>query len=96
MNKNDIKLHDEVIIKETKEHAFVVWISDNSNEDSYLLEIKGKNEMPHFYSKDDFTILKYKGITDDYIDDIPVLSEYDNLTIEETEKLMKEEMEEED
>lgn len=55
---NTVKLHDEVIIKKTGEHAFVVWFSESPEEDSYLLEIIGKEEMPKFYSRKEFLTLK--------------------------------------
>ncbi len=57
---NKIKIHNEVIIKETGDHAFIVWFSESPDEDSYLLEIKGKNEMPKFYSRNDFITLEEK------------------------------------
>ncbi len=45
----EYKLHDEVIIKETGERGFVVWMDDKN--DSVLVEITGKNEMPKFHKK---------------------------------------------
>lgn len=54
----NVQLYDEVEIKETGERAFVVWIDPVPGHDSYLLEIKGKNEMPDFYKRDDFTFVK--------------------------------------
>ncbi len=45
----EYKEHDEVIIKETGERGFVVWIDDKN--DSVLVEITEKNEMPKFYKK---------------------------------------------
>jgi hypothetical protein len=49
---------DEVEILKTGERAFVVWADDNPAHDSYLLEIKEKNEMPDFYSRKDFKLIK--------------------------------------
>ena len=51
---NDCKLHEEVEIKATGERAFIVWYDEDSDHDSFLLEIKGKNEMPLFYKRKDF------------------------------------------
>lgn len=54
----DFKLHDRVRIKKTGEIAFIVWYNEKYPEvDSFLLEIKGKNEMPAFYERDDFEVL---------------------------------------
>lgn len=51
----DVEMHEEVIIKKTGEHAFIVWFDEeNPEKDSYLLEIKGKCEMPDFYERKDF------------------------------------------
>lgn len=52
----EIKLHDEVVIKETGEEAYVVWIDEDPEHDSYLLEIKEKNETPKFYKRKDFEL----------------------------------------
>ncbi|WP_432643219.1 hypothetical protein [Acidaminococcus sp.] len=54
---HDIKELDEVQILKTGEYAFVVWADDDPTHDSYLLEIKGKNEMPNFYSRKDFKFI---------------------------------------
>lgn len=52
------KMHDRVRIKETGEIAFIVWYNeDDPTEDSFLLEIMGKNEMPKFYERKDFEVL---------------------------------------
>ena len=54
----DFKLHDRVILKLTKEIGFIVWYDEDYPEhDSFLIEIMGKNEMPHFYKRDDFEVL---------------------------------------
>lgn len=45
----EYKEHDEVIIKETGERGFIVWIDEKN--DSMLVEIANKNEMPKFYKK---------------------------------------------
>ncbi|WP_276690146.1 MULTISPECIES: hypothetical protein [Acidaminococcus] len=54
----DIKLYDEVEILSTGERAFVVDVDENPDHDSYMLEIKGKNEMPDFYKRKDFKFIK--------------------------------------
>ena len=54
---NGIQELDEVEILKTRERAFVVWADDNPAHDSYLLEIKEKNEMPDFYSQKDFKLI---------------------------------------
>lgn len=55
--KKDL-LHKKVIINETKEKAIIIWFDEVQEHDSYLLEIIGKDEMPKFYKRKDFTILK--------------------------------------
>lgn len=55
--KKDL-LHKKVIINETKEEAIIIWFDEVQEHDSYLLEIIGKDEMPKFYKRKDFTILK--------------------------------------
>lgn len=54
----DFKMHDEVIIKATGEHAFIVWYDDEEGHDSFLLEIKDKDEMPEFYKRKDFIVIE--------------------------------------
>ncbi len=54
----DYKLHDEVIIKKTKEKGFIVWYDEEPNHDSILIEIYDKREMPKFYKRDDIDIVK--------------------------------------
>lgn len=55
---NDIQLYDEVELLETGERAFVVWFDNIPGHDSYLLEIKGKNALPHFYQRKEFKFIK--------------------------------------
>ena len=51
-------MHDRVRIKETNEIAFIVWYNeDDPSEDSFLLEILDKNEMPKFYKRKDFEVI---------------------------------------
>lgn len=52
--KRNVKMYEEVIIKATGEHAYVVWHAPNFAYDSYLLDLKDKFEMPLFYVRDDF------------------------------------------
>ncbi|WP_297862662.1 hypothetical protein [uncultured Acidaminococcus sp.] len=54
---NGIQELDEVEILKTGERAFVVGADDDPAHDRYLLEIKGKNEMPDFYSQRDFKLI---------------------------------------
>ena len=54
----DIQLYDEVEILNTGERAFVVDIDEAPGHDSYMLEIKGKNELPDFYKRKDFKFIK--------------------------------------
>ena len=53
---NEIKLYDKVKIKKTGEIAVVVWIDENPNHNSYILEKVGKEEAPVFYRREDFEI----------------------------------------
>ncbi len=55
--KKDL-LHKKVIINETKEEAIIIQFDEVQEHDSYLLEIIGKDEMPKFYKRKNFTILK--------------------------------------
>ncbi|WP_178323699.1 hypothetical protein [Acidaminococcus timonensis] len=56
-NIHGIQELDEVEILKTGERAIVVWADDDPAHDSYLLDIKGKNEMPDFYSRKDFKLI---------------------------------------
>ena len=54
----DFKLFDRVKLKATGEIAFIVWYNeDYPKVDSFLLEIKGKNELPKFYKRADFEVI---------------------------------------
>ena len=46
------ELYDDVKIKKTGEIAIIVWF--NKDRTSYMLDIKGKDEMPLFYEEGDF------------------------------------------
>ena len=49
------KLYDYVEIRSTHERGFIVWFDEEHPEkDSFLIEIKGKCEMPDFYESKDF------------------------------------------
>ena len=51
----EYKLYDYVEILKTHERGFIVWYDeDDPQKDSYLIEIKDKNEMPLFYERKDF------------------------------------------
>ncbi len=57
-DKKDVQLYDEVVILKTGERAFIVDIDTTPGHDSFMLEIKGKNEMPDFYKRKDFKFLR--------------------------------------
>jgi len=56
--EKDYKLFDEVIIKSTGEHAFIVWVDDEHEYDSFILEKKEDGEAPKFYHREDFELVK--------------------------------------
>ena len=53
-----IQLYDEVETLKTGERAFVVEMDTRFGDSIYLLEIKDKNELPHFYERKDFKFIK--------------------------------------
>ena len=54
----EYKMHDRVRMKETGEIAFIVWYDEeNPENDSFLLEIPDKDEMPKFYKRKDFDVI---------------------------------------
>lgn len=56
---NDIELYEEVEIIKTGERGYIVWFNeDDLTQDSCLIEIIGKNEMPRFYERKDFKKVK--------------------------------------
>lgn len=58
MDTKKIQLYDEVEILKTGERAFVVEMDTRSGYGIYLLEIKDKNELPHFYDRKDFKFIR--------------------------------------
>ena len=52
------KMHTRVEILDTNEVGFIVWFDEEDpDKDSFLIEIEGKCEMPHFYKRKDFRII---------------------------------------
>ncbi len=58
MDAKEIQLYDEVEILKTGERAFVVEMDTHPGHDSYMLEIKDKNELPLFYKRKDFKFIR--------------------------------------
>mgnify|MGYP000091324372 CR=1 FL=1 len=58
INLSDIQELDEVEILATGERAIVVDVPVIPGQDSYMLEIIGKNEMPLFYTRKEFKFIK--------------------------------------
>ena len=58
MDAKEIQLYDEVEILKTGERAFVVEMDTHPRHDSYMLEIKDKNELPLFYKRKDFKFIR--------------------------------------
>ena len=48
----EYQLYDYVEIENTQERGFIVWL--DNKQDSYMIEIKGKYELPKFYQRKDF------------------------------------------
>ncbi|MCR5034394.1 MAG: hypothetical protein K6B42_03120 [Clostridia bacterium] len=78
---SEIKMHDRVRIKATGETAFIVWFNeDDPSQDSFLLELENKDEMPKYYKRRDFEIIGEACCLDD--------SDIQILTPEEAEKYL--------
>ena len=58
-----VRIDDKVTIKKTKKTAVVAWIDDSKDHDNYLLEITSSDEMPKFYSREDFEPVKKDKLT---------------------------------
>ena len=51
--RSKYSLYEEVELLKTGQRAYIVWV-DEDGMDSYLLEIIGSDESPHFYKQEDF------------------------------------------